>query len=80
MYTRGRVRLLPWESGQIGRGISSCGSTLTNFDRLAQYIALRAAQSEMLGIPFGGKAERLVENWMEKPPCSTDDTARHDVC
>mgnify|MGYP001446093894 CR=1 FL=1 len=53
---------------------------LTNFDRLAQYIALRAAQSEMLGIPFDGKAERLVENWMENTPGFTYDTARHDVC
>lgn len=34
---------------------------LSTVDQLTQYMTLRASQAEMLGIPFDGKDERLVE-------------------
>ena len=39
-------------------------SQLRNFDQLTQYFTLRCSQAEMLGIPFDGKNEQLVEKLM----------------
>jgi predicted ATPase len=39
-------------------------SQLRNFDQLTQYFTLRCSQAEMLGIPFDGKNEALVEKLM----------------
>lgn len=39
-------------------------SQLRNFHQLTQYFTLRCSQAEMLGIPFDGKNEQLVEKLM----------------